>query len=465
MHSVRWPIPVVAVVVAVAVAFAAAISSGCSAVSARIDVPSQSAPDGGNGVRDALAPDRPADAGGVDATDAAIEAAAAATAAERPDPAAEHEEDGERTAEESLDDEPDEGQFSEPGQSRPHPLDGWTSTQMLQTVVTDPKFLGSMSIGRANGGWLVNAIPMEPGDGWVLVKPARAWGTQETVEGLTRCIARVQIQFPNTPPVFIGDLSAPNGGSLSPHKSHQSGRDVDVGYYYTNRDVPWYARATAGNLDRARTWAFVRALITETDVEYLFIDRGLQTLLRDYAYRIGEPKAWVDSIFDGGPNLRPIILHAKGHATHIHVRFYSPVAQETARRVHALLVERRVLSAEGVYVSYVEKNGDTLAKVAKRAGANAKSLQEVNRIKATMVRAAAAEKRATRRSAPPPPTATAVLLFPARRLPPAGTPVPAAATGGATAGNAAGAPESARAGGSRGSGSTQMLSGGAVPRL
>ena len=113
---------------------------------------------------------------------------------------------------------------------------------------------------------------MPTGDGWDLVDPGHAWGTRETVDNLSHCIDKVRSAFPGTGKMFIGHISAKRGGHLSPHVSHQSGRDVDVSYYYLD-DSPWYTLARATNLDRPRTWAFVKALITDSDVEYIFMDR------------------------------------------------------------------------------------------------------------------------------------------------------------------------------------------------
>ena len=89
---------------------------------------------------------------------------------------------------------------------------------------------------------------------WIPVDPTHAWGTAETIKYLTTAIDALHREFPNSHPLFIGDLSRQRGGYLQPHLSHQSGKDVDISYFYT-RDPKWYARATAANLDRPRTWA------------------------------------------------------------------------------------------------------------------------------------------------------------------------------------------------------------------
>jgi penicillin-insensitive murein endopeptidase len=136
--------------------------------------------------------------------------------------------------------------------------------------------------------------------------------------------------------LYVGDFSARSGGKLRPHKSHQSGRDVDLGYYYSTGEA-WYKRATSKNLDRARTWALLETLLTETRVEYVFMDRSIQPLLKEYALAQGEDPEWLSRIFEGPSNRDPIIRHRFGHATHMHVRFENPTAELTARRSYPLL--------------------------------------------------------------------------------------------------------------------------------
>lgn len=302
----------------------------------------------------------------------------------------------------------------------PHPLDGWTDEQIGAALRDAPERLGSVSFGSPNAGRLWGGVPMPEGDSWVLVDPAHAYGTQETVAALIACLEAVRAEFPDTPPVRIGHLSAREGGRLSPHLSHQSGRDADVGYYYLG-DQRWYARATANNLDRARTWAFVRALVTLSDVEMILIDAGLQPLLRQHALAIGEDPAWVESVFRGGRGLPPLVRHARGHATHLHVRFFSPIARETARRAHAALAAAGIVDPPMAYVIHRARDGDTLAKLAKRYGTSVQAIQRANGLRSTVIFA-----RRTYRIPQPhaPAPAPRAIVVPPRRLPP-----PRAATG------------------------------------
>jgi len=290
---------------------------------------------------------------------------------------------------EPLDDgaEDDSTPIAESKAMPPHPLDGKSAADLTALLREDPAALGSMSIGSTNAGALFNAVQLPAGPHHTLVDAAHAWGTQETVDALLRSIARVDAQFPGADPLPIGHLSARRGGHLSPHVSHQSGRDVDVGYYYTTGGR-WYARAQASNLDRERTWAFVRALITETDVELILIDHSIQRLLEDHARSIGEDPSWLDSVFRGvAGRLPPLIRHAKGHATHLHVRFFNPIAQETGRRMFELLVQKKLVEQPTSQIKHKVKPGETLGMLARKYRVSVQAIQRANGLRTTKIRA------------------------------------------------------------------------------
>ena len=238
--------------------------------------------------------------------------------------------------------------------------------------------LGPMSIGRAHGGVLVAGMQMPSGANWELVSPSLSWGTKETVEGLAHAIDAVAAKFPETPKAFIGNLSAQRGGHLPPHVSHQSGRDVDLGYYYT-QGHRWYAPATAANLDKPRTWHLVRTLLADSDIDLILVDIRLQKLLKAYALEIGEDRAWLDEVFQvGGKSRRPTIFHAHGHATHLHVRFYSPAAQELGRRAYRTLLARHVIAPPTLYLTHTTKPGETLSHLAHRYKVTTDAIKKAN---------------------------------------------------------------------------------------
>lgn len=206
-----------------------------------------------------------------------------------------------------------------------------TDAELVAKLKTDPQSLASMSIGRPNRGALYNAIQMPESPLWRVAEPEHAWGTDESVASIVRAVSQVNERFAGTPELYIGHISSRRGGYLRPHRSHQSGRDADIGYYYSS-GPGWYARANAKNLDRVRTWALVKAFATDPNVEGIFIDRSVQTLLREYALKAGEDAAFLDGIFESRAHRDRLIRHEWGHVTHLHVRFRCPIAEDAGVR-------------------------------------------------------------------------------------------------------------------------------------
>jgi len=318
---------------------------------------------------------------------------------------------------ETIDDYVDESPPAQLGRApTPHPLDDWAPEKLERAVVEDPASLGSVTIGSPNRGILLNGVQMPPGDHYELVDPPHAWGTQETIDFLLTCIRKVNEVHPGSHPLYIGHISARGGGRLSPHVSHQSGRDVDVSYYYRDASRRWYRRAGSRNLDLPRTWTFVRALLTETDVQLILIDASIQRLLRRHATEIGEDPTWLESVFRGGPGgERAIIRHARGHATHIHIRFYNPIAQETARRAYPLLVEHGVIDGVAQFVRHRVRKGETLGMLGRKYGTTAKAIMRANGLRSTLIRAG--RVYLVPKPTDEPPTLPPVVI-PPRRLPP-----------------------------------------------
>lgn len=297
-----------------------------------------------------------------------------------------------------------------------HPLDGWSEARIAAAVSSDIASLGSMSLGSANAGALLNGVQATETPYYKPISPGGAWATQETLEFLSRALQKVHEEFPGTAPLALGDISGRHGGPARPHISHQAGRDVDIAYFY-NDGAGWYARGTAKNLDLPRNWAFVRALITETDVDLILIDHSIQALLERYAEGHGEDPAWLSAVFRGAPGkLRPIIRHAPGHATHIHIRFFNPIAQETARRCHAQLLAAKLTSAPQSFIAHKVKKNETLGMIARKYGVTIPRLRATNGLKSSLIREKSVLRVPVARRGPARPTER--VRIPARRLPP-----------------------------------------------
>jgi murein endopeptidase len=280
-------------------------------------------------------------------------------------------------------------------------------------VETDPAALGPLSIGTPDGGLLFNPQPMPEGPFWTVRDPAESFATDETIAFIVTAIEAVEARFPGSPRVVIGDVSRPDGGRLNRHRSHQAGRDADVGFYYRSGEARTFRKLGKNELDLPRTWTLVRALVTDTDVDRVFVDRSIQRLLYAHALSEGEDRAWLDDVFGRRPDgEKGIIQHERRHKDHLHVRFYNRRAQEWGRLVYPLLVELEL--APGPTVTHRARRGDTLSGLAKRYGTSAAKIRAANGIKGSRLRAGRPYVIPVRRV----PSESSPIIVPPRRLPP-----------------------------------------------
>jgi penicillin-insensitive murein endopeptidase len=217
-----------------------------------------------------------------------------------------------------------------------HPLDGMKPLDVVKLIREHPDKIGSASLGVPTRGALWGGAQLLPSD---ILEPASseyAWGTRGTITAIERAVALVQRRFPDSPKLFVGDISTKRGGGLRPHRSHQSGLDADIGFYYSTGPT-WYQAATADNLDAPRTWGLIKALIEVGNVEYMFMDYSVQALLKKHAESIHEDPVFLLEVFQHGIRADTVIRHAHGHRTHFHVRFDDPEACETGARIYPYL--------------------------------------------------------------------------------------------------------------------------------
>lgn len=274
----------------------------------------------------------------------------------------------------------------------------------------DPASLGSMSVGFVDAGRLINGERFPSGPDWIVVSPEKTWGTRETIAYVEAAIRAVRAKHPDAPPLRVNQIGVKDGGWLRPHKSHQSGRDVDLGFYYPTVE-PIRTRAREKVIDVGLNWALLKAIITQTDVQLILVDRHVQKVLFDYALAHGENREWLDSLFHAGAH--SLIKHARGHRDHFHVRFYNPRAQELGRRIAPLLAQQ----PEYNLAMYKVRRGDNLGKIAMRFDSSVAKIRRANHMKSTFLRtgivlAVPLHKPCTHCPVPP------AVVIPPRRLPP-----------------------------------------------
>ncbi len=189
------------------------------------------------------------------------------------------------------------------------------------------------SHGAPQWGHLDHGEPLPPGDTYEIIHPHRAFGTYYTISETRRTLRTYARRFPEGPRLLVGDISFRTGRSIHPHKSHRTGRDVDITYPREDEPPSWkrFYDVPLWKLDVPKTLFLVRTLLKYGYVQYIFIDRRIQRRLHERARDMGAPDAWLDAVFEypEWDSHDSIVRHSPGHLSHMHIRFW---CQPTDRR-------------------------------------------------------------------------------------------------------------------------------------
>lgn len=196
------------------------------------------------------------------------------------------------------------------------------------------RLVAGQSIGRPQRGSLANGVQLPHSRQYFRRRPEWAWGAQHVVDHTRRAIDEVNRRHPGLHRLAIGDISAPKGGVLPGHGSHQSGRDIDLGLYYTKVPAGYpeeFVPVARGTLDAEATWdlvhAFYRASKNPGGPDKIFLDYEVQGKLHAVARKAGISRATLTKIFqypDGRWARDRFVQHVPKHDDHLHVRFDCP---------------------------------------------------------------------------------------------------------------------------------------------
>ncbi|MBA2542128.1 MAG: penicillin-insensitive murein endopeptidase [Deltaproteobacteria bacterium] len=188
----------------------------------------------------------------------------------------------------------------------------------------------SQSLGQPWNGRLTGGKAFPDGDGYWLRRPEKAFGAAHVVEHVRRAIAEVRKTYSDVHTLAIGDLSAEHGGQLGRHVSHQTGLDVDIGFYFTHKPevYPQQFVSANGDLDLEATWALIEAFANtaraDGGVQLIFLDHGVQARLYRWARSDGISADKLSAILQyprSADAQAGIVRHWPSHSDHIHVRF------------------------------------------------------------------------------------------------------------------------------------------------
>lgn len=156
-------------------------------------------------------------------------------------------------------------------------------------------------VARSVRNRFYSGIEMIQGFGYKFIHAGRQsnWGTQPLVDGLRTIAAYMRGTGKAGTDLAIGDLSSAAGGKLGGHLSHQTGRDVDIGFYMTDGaggpvDALGFVRFVGGRdrlsgsaggrtvrFDAERNWMLIEAILANPDPAFkptnIFIAKHLES--------------------------------------------------------------------------------------------------------------------------------------------------------------------------------------------
>ncbi len=207
---------------------------------------------------------------------------------------------------------------------------------LIKYLVEPPIFelpTDALARGRPDAGTLERALQLPPSEDYLIRCPAHAHASSATAAELMRALATFRNRSGYRGEVVVGDVSRAGGGRYGPHRSHQSGRDVDLwlpilGGRYRRGCVRCgtdLCRPAPAEVDWRITWELISALAARGQVQDVFLAWHLQPELRAAALELGVPEAELARQIQHPVRGRAsLIKHARDHTHHMHVRFRCP---------------------------------------------------------------------------------------------------------------------------------------------
>lgn len=216
-----------------------------------------------------------------------------------------------------------------------------TDAELPPQYRRSPYALMSLSIGLPYDGWQLRAKRLRATDQlWIQDKSVPyTFAHPALVLMLHRTAKQIARQTPGSV-LLVGDLSREYGGPLAGHRSHQSGRDADVGFFMTDAqgkpvnarrllrfDPQGRARDRSGlRFDDYRNWLLVQLWLKDgrAQLQHVFVASHLRRRLLDFARARPAFRKYVEdaSLFLRQPS------NGLPHDDHFHVRIACPARHQ-----------------------------------------------------------------------------------------------------------------------------------------
>jgi penicillin-insensitive murein endopeptidase len=215
------------------------------------------------------------------------------------------------------------------------------NSELPEKYRKSPYAMMSLSVGLPNAGWQLRARKLRSSAQlWIQDKSVPyTYGHPSLVLMLYRTAKQIAKQSPGSR-LLVGDLSREFGGPLSGHKSHQSGRDADVGFFVIDAkghqqnarqllafDAAGRAKDGSGvRFDDYRNWLLVQLWLKDerASLEHVFVAAHLRKRLLDFARARPAFRRYVE---DAAQFLHQP-TNGLPHDDHFHVRIACPENQQ-----------------------------------------------------------------------------------------------------------------------------------------
>jgi len=186
-----------------------------------------------------------------------------------------------------------------------------------------PVATGAVSVGFPDNGRLRSGVQIPDNPELYTVRNVEhAYGSSHAIGVLQQAIATFRVRTGYDQPIYLWDMSMRSGGRYGPHRSHRSGRDIDIGLPLQAQLKRIPGQVPKKSVDWTALWHMVRAFIETGEVRYVFLSRIQQANLYRAAKACGASNEELDHWLQF-PRFKKVavVRDAPGHTGHLHVRF------------------------------------------------------------------------------------------------------------------------------------------------
>jgi penicillin-insensitive murein endopeptidase len=192
----------------------------------------------------------------------------------------------------------------------------------------------AQAVFRVDNGHLQNAdnlldfVNIHKDAGFKMINAAnnRVYSTRDML-GILSLLGKHSLTAVNNYVLAVGDVAAKNGGKIGSHKSHRTGMDADIGYYFDNENLRQRFTNAVNNKSWMveEQWELFKLVAKTGNVDRIFIHPSLKQRLCELAQKKGEIRASDvgGDAFEALVRLQP----EPSHFNHFHLRLLCSTSQ------------------------------------------------------------------------------------------------------------------------------------------